>query len=47
MNMYESVEKDTLAYGSGTWVRMLDVWVLWKGHSMLHMLLIECTIHVC
>jgi hypothetical protein len=25
---YRSVEKDTVAYGSGTWVRMHDVWVL-------------------
>jgi hypothetical protein len=32
--MYESVEKDTVAYGPGTWVRMHDTWVLWEGYVM-------------
>jgi hypothetical protein len=27
------------AYGSGTWVRTHDVWVLWEGHGMVRMLL--------
>jgi hypothetical protein len=44
---YGSVEKDTVAYGSGTWVRTHDVWVLREGHGMVHMLLTECTVHVC
>jgi hypothetical protein len=25
---YRSVEKDTIAYGSGSWVRTHDAWVL-------------------
>jgi hypothetical protein len=37
---YESIEKDTVAYGSGTWV-------LWEGHGMLCMLLTECMVCVC
>jgi hypothetical protein len=39
MGMYGSVEKDTVTYGSGTWVRMHDAWVLYAGHGMVHMLL--------
>jgi hypothetical protein len=31
MGVCGSVEKDTVAYGSGTWVRTHDVWVLWNG----------------
>jgi hypothetical protein len=26
MGAYESVEKDTVAYESGTWVHMYDAW---------------------
>jgi hypothetical protein len=44
---YGSVKKDTMAYGSGTWVRTHDVWVLWQGHGMVHMLLTRHTVHVC
>jgi hypothetical protein len=29
--VYVSVEKDTVAYGSGTWVRTHDTWVLREG----------------
>jgi hypothetical protein len=39
MGTYESIEKDTVAYGSGTWVRMHDAWVLWERHGMVRMLL--------
>jgi hypothetical protein len=34
---YRSVEKDTVAYGSGTWVRTHDAWVLWEGYNMVRM----------
>jgi hypothetical protein len=44
---YGSVEKDTVAYGSGTWVRTHDAWVLWEGHGMVRMLLIGHTVRVC
>jgi hypothetical protein len=44
---YESVEKDTVAYGSGMWVRTYDAWVLWEGHGMVHMLLTRYTVCVC
>jgi hypothetical protein len=37
----------TGAYGSGTWVRMHDTWVLWEGYGMVRMLLIEHTLRVC
>jgi hypothetical protein len=39
MDAYGLVEKDTVAYGSGTWVRMHDAWVLGEGHGMVRMLL--------
>jgi hypothetical protein len=44
---YGSVEKDTVAYGSGTWVRTHDAWVLQEGHGMVRMLLIGRTVRVC
>jgi hypothetical protein len=44
---YGSVEKDTVAYGSGTWVRTHDVWVLQEGHGMVRMLLTGRTVRVC
>jgi hypothetical protein len=44
---YISVEKDTVVYGLGTWVRTHDAWVLWEGHSMIRMLLTRRTICVC
>jgi hypothetical protein len=44
---YESVEKDIVAYGLGTWVRTHDMWVLQEGHNMVHMLLTRCMIRVC
>jgi hypothetical protein len=47
MGPYESVEKDIIAYGSGTWIRTHDAWVLWEGHRMVYMLLTRCMIHVC
>jgi hypothetical protein len=40
---YGSVEKDTVAYGSGTWVRTYDAWVLREGQGMVRMLLTGCT----
>jgi hypothetical protein len=43
---YESVEKDTVTYRSGTWVHTHDAWVLWEGHGMVRMLLIERTVCV-
>jgi hypothetical protein len=47
MGVYKSVEKDMVAYGSGTWVHTHDGWVLWEGHNMVRMLLTKCTVHVC
>jgi hypothetical protein len=44
---YGSVEKDTVAYESGTWVHTHDTWVLWEGHSMVHKLLTGRTVRVC
>jgi hypothetical protein len=41
MGAYGSVEKDTVAYRSGMWVRTHDAWVLWEGHGMVRMLLTE------
>jgi hypothetical protein len=46
-DVYGSVEKDTVAYGSGTWIRTHDVWVLWKRHVMIRMLLTGRTVCVC
>jgi hypothetical protein len=45
--MYMSVEKDTVAYESGTWVRTHDVWVFWEGHNMVRMLLTGYTVRAC
>jgi hypothetical protein len=47
MGVCESVEKDTIAYGSGMWVHTHDAWVLWEGHGMLHMLLTGCMVCLC
>jgi hypothetical protein len=47
MGAYGSVEKDKIAYESGMWVRTHDMWVLWKEHGMVRMLLTRRTIHVC
>jgi hypothetical protein len=44
---YRSVEKDMVVYGSGTWVRTHDAWILWEGHGMVRILLTGHTIHVC
>jgi hypothetical protein len=44
---YGSIEKDTVAYGSGTWVCTHDSLILWKGHGMVRMLLTEHMVHVC
>jgi hypothetical protein len=44
---YGSIEKDTVAYGSGMWVRMHDVWVLREGYGMVRMLLTEHMVYVC
>jgi hypothetical protein len=30
MGAYESIKKDMVTYGSGTWVRTHDVWFLWE-----------------
>jgi hypothetical protein len=43
---YGSVEKDTVAYMSGTWVRTHDAWILWKEHDMICMLLTGRTVCV-
>jgi hypothetical protein len=37
---------NTVAYGSGMWVRMYDVWVLWEGHGMIHILLTGRTVRI-
>jgi hypothetical protein len=47
MDTYVSVEKDTVAYGSGTWVCTHDALVLSEGHSMIRILLIRCMIRIC
>jgi uncharacterized lipoprotein NlpE involved in copper resistance len=47
LRFHGSVEKDTVAYGSGMWLRMHDAWVLREGHGMVHMLLIERTVCIC
>jgi hypothetical protein len=47
MGAYGSVEKDMVAYGSGTWVRTYDTWVLWDGHGMVHILLTGRTAPIC
>jgi hypothetical protein len=44
---YESVEKDTVTYGPGTWVRTHNAWVLWERFGMVRMLLTGRTIRVC
>jgi hypothetical protein len=44
---YESVEKDMVAYGSGTLVRTYDTWVLWEEHGMIRILLTGCMVRVC
>jgi hypothetical protein len=46
MGAYGSVEKDTIAHGSGTWVCTHDTLVLRERHSMIHMLLTGCTVHI-
>jgi hypothetical protein len=47
MNAYGSVEKDTVAYGSDTWVCTHDVLVLWEGHGMVYMLLTGRMVCIC
>jgi hypothetical protein len=32
-----------VAYGSGMWVRMHEMWVLWEGQDMVRMLLTRRT----
>jgi hypothetical protein len=44
--VYGSVEKDTLAYGSATWICMHVAWAHYEGHDMVYMLLIRRTIYV-
>jgi hypothetical protein len=43
---YGPIEKDTVAYKSGTWVHMHDAWILWEGHGMVCMVLTGHTICV-
>jgi hypothetical protein len=43
---YRSVEKDTVTYESGIWVRTHDVWVLCDRQGMICMLLTGCMVHV-
>jgi hypothetical protein len=43
---YESIEKDTMTYGLGTWVRTHDAWILWDGHGMVCMLLTGHTLRI-
>jgi hypothetical protein len=45
-SVYGSVEKETVAHGSETWVRTHDAWVLWEGHDMVHILLTGCMVCV-
>jgi hypothetical protein len=47
MGVYGSVEKDMIAYGSGTWVRTHDAYVLWEAHDMVRMLLTGRAVCVC
>jgi hypothetical protein len=42
-----SVEKNTVMYKSGTWVRKHDACVLWKGHNIVRMLLTGHIIRIC
>jgi hypothetical protein len=35
--MHESMEKDTIVCGSGTWVCMHDAWARGEGHGMVRM----------
>jgi hypothetical protein len=44
--VYGCLTYDMVAYGSGTWVRMHNAWVLWEEHGMVRMLLTRWTIHV-
>jgi hypothetical protein len=44
---YGSVEKVTMAYGSGTWVHTHDAWILWEGRGIIRMLLTVCMLPVC
>jgi hypothetical protein len=37
----------TVTYGSVTWVRTHNAWVLWEGHDMIRMLLTGCMVRVC
>jgi hypothetical protein len=43
---YLSAETDTIVYGSGMWIHTHDEWVIWEGHSMIHMLLTGHTVCV-
>jgi hypothetical protein len=44
MSVHGLVEKDIVAYGSGTSIHTYDVCVLWDGHDMIRMLLTGCTV---
>jgi hypothetical protein len=46
MGAYGSAENDTVAYGSGIWVRTHDAWVLREEHGMVRMLLTRHTVQV-
>jgi hypothetical protein len=37
---------DMIAYGSRTWIRMHDAWVLWEEYGMVCMLLTRCVVRV-
>jgi hypothetical protein len=39
----QMVSKPTLVVSR---VRTYDVWVIWEGHGMIHMLLIGCAVRV-
>jgi hypothetical protein len=47
MGAYRSVEKDTVAYESGTWVRTHNACVLREVHGMIRMLLTGHMICIC
>jgi hypothetical protein len=47
MGTYISVEKDMVAYGSGTWVHTYDTCVLREEHNMVRILLTGHTVRVC
>jgi hypothetical protein len=44
--LHKCLTYDTVAYGSETWMRMHDMWVLWEKHGMVYMLLTRRAVRV-